>query len=180
MTSGEYAVTQTRSPEAVCAHIAQRIQETVGDHRYRMWFDRTAQLDYEGSEQRLHVTVPNSFVADWIGRKFRDEITMAASEATGNEVDLAVRIAPESFNHACDIRLKRSWSAQAMNLPLRLRSVWSMTMLRLPTLCSFTAAAVWERRIYFRAFVSACSKSIRALAFATSLASSSPTITSRR
>jgi len=90
-------VTQVRSPEAINARIAQQIYDTVGEHRYRMWFDRSARLDYEDDQKRLHITVPNGFVADWIGRKFRDDITAAAAEATGDSVDLAVRVAPDSF-----------------------------------------------------------------------------------
>src|SRR5690606_25647679 len=43
------------------------------------------------------IDVPNQFVADRLGRKFRDELHEAASNELGETVNLAFRIDPGSF-----------------------------------------------------------------------------------
>lgn len=83
--------------ESVCARIAQHLAKSVGERRYHMWFDRTARFDYQHDRRRLEVLVPNSFVADWIGRHFKEDLHRAARHELGEAVDLQVQIKPDAF-----------------------------------------------------------------------------------
>lgn len=90
-------MTTTSSDRSVCARIAQRLAKSVGPVRYNRWFDRTARFDFDDTGRRLRVEVPNRFVADWIGRHFREDLSRIAGEEVGGEIDLDVLIRPESF-----------------------------------------------------------------------------------
>jgi len=87
------------SAQAVTARIAQRLAGQVGQHRFNMWFDRSARLQYRssGDDRQLDVAVPNPFVLDWIDRHFREELCRAAAEEVGNPVALLLHIEPQSF-----------------------------------------------------------------------------------
>lgn len=88
------------SQETVCARIAQRLEDAVGPYRYGMWFDRSARLNYSDHPHRLEVSVPNRFVAEWIGRNFQDELRVAASDELGGPVELHVNVDPKPFEKA--------------------------------------------------------------------------------
>ncbi len=90
-------VAMTTSPNAVCARIARRLADRVGPHRYNMWFDRSARLDYHDNDRRLEVAVPNDFVADWIGRNFQEHLREAASFELGDACGVEVRVDPCQF-----------------------------------------------------------------------------------
>lgn len=62
-----------------------------------MWFDRSARFDYDHGRARLEVSVPNRFVADWIGRHFEQDLTEAAHHELGQPVGLSVRVDPTRF-----------------------------------------------------------------------------------
>ncbi len=85
------------SPDIVSSRIARRLAEVVGPHRYQMWFDRSARLDYRDQHHRLNVVVPNRFIADWIGRNFQQALQDAARHEVGCEVDLTVNVDPVPF-----------------------------------------------------------------------------------
>ncbi len=85
------------SPDIVSSRIARRLAQTVGLHRYQMWFDRSARLDYRDQQHRLEVVVPNRFIADWIGRHFQQALQDAARDEVGCEVDLTVNVDPVPF-----------------------------------------------------------------------------------
>ena len=86
--------------ESITARIAQRLAAAVGPQRYTMWFDRAAQFAYRNSQNRLEVTVPNRFVADWIGRHFESDLLSAARQEVGQNVDVAVQVEPDRFADA--------------------------------------------------------------------------------
>ena len=90
-------VKATSSSETVCARIAQRLADNVGSWRYNMWFGKSVRMRYSDQHRRLDIDVPNQFVADRLGRKFRDELHEAASNELGETVNLAFRIDPGSF-----------------------------------------------------------------------------------
>jgi chromosomal replication initiator protein len=81
----------------LCARIAQRLANSVGEKRYSMWFDRTAKLQYQPEHHRLDVVVPNRFVAEWITRHFEPDLRRAACSEAGAAVDLCVQIDPSHF-----------------------------------------------------------------------------------
>jgi len=77
---------------SVAARIADRLAQSVGSHRYNMWFNRSARFDYDRNRHRLEVKVPNRFVADWIGRHFKRQLHEAAEQELGDSVDLNVHV----------------------------------------------------------------------------------------
>lgn len=89
--------TATSSQASITARIADRLADCVGPQRYRMWFGRSARLDYHDAKHRLEVSVPNRFVADWISRHFQEDLRQAASREVGQSIDLAVSVSPELF-----------------------------------------------------------------------------------
>lgn len=91
--------TTVASQGTVCARVAQRLAQSVGNHRYNMWFDRSARLGWDEQQRRLDVSVPNRFVADWIDRNFQTELWRALRHELGEDVDLKVRVDPQGFQH---------------------------------------------------------------------------------
>lgn len=72
-----------------------------------MWFDQSAQFDYDDNDPAdpagpgtLRVAVPNRFIADGIDRHFHDALEEAAQQEIGERVHLDVQIAPERFTIA--------------------------------------------------------------------------------
>lgn len=62
-----------------------------------MWFDRSARMNYHDETQQLHVAVPNRVVADWIDRNFREQLSRAAAQETGQTVAISLCIEPGAF-----------------------------------------------------------------------------------
>ena len=83
--------------QALTARIAERLADSVGEHRFRMWFDRSAHLAYEDDQRTLKVTAPNRLVADWIDRNFRPQLEAAARAAVSHEVTITLSIDAGAF-----------------------------------------------------------------------------------
>jgi chromosomal replication initiator protein len=81
-----------------------------------MWFDRSARLDYDGIDRRLDVSVPNDFVADWIGRNFSEHLREAATTELGEACGVAVRVDPYQFAHE-DTATRTSSETEACEHP---------------------------------------------------------------
>ncbi len=62
-----------------------------------MWFDRSARMNYHDETRQLHVAVPNRVVADWIDRNFREQLSRAAAQETGQTVAISLCIEPGAF-----------------------------------------------------------------------------------
>ena len=92
-------MTTATAEKNICARISRRVASVVGTQRYRMWFDRSAKLDYRESDQRLDVTVPNRFVADWISKHFLDDLRRAVSEEIGKPISLNLLVRCDQFAH---------------------------------------------------------------------------------
>lgn len=81
----------------VCAKIAEHLAQSVGPQRYKLWFNGSARLEYQDENRRLRISVPNRFVADWIGRHFQQHLRDAAQREVGADVNLDVHVDPSSF-----------------------------------------------------------------------------------
>lgn len=88
----------TSSADIVCARIAKRLADSVGQWRYRMFFPRSAKLQFhDGDPRRVDVQVANRFVADRMGRGLERDLRAAVVHEVGEQVDLNFCITPEAF-----------------------------------------------------------------------------------
>ncbi len=84
--------------ESVCADgrvmkdVLATLQERIGPGKYNAWFRHGARLAIE--ENRVRVSVPNTFTANWIEAHFHRDIAAAAAEQTGEQVEVVVAIDP--------------------------------------------------------------------------------------
>ena len=67
----------------VDAQIADLLREGLGQQKYAMWFDGTAQIAYDHDAHALRVTVPNQFTSSWIERHFAADLRAAVKSVTG-------------------------------------------------------------------------------------------------
>ncbi len=88
--------TAVSSQQDVGAHVARRLAEQVGARKYAMWFDRSARFDVR-DDGGLTVTVPNRFIADWIGKNFTEDLRIAAGDALGENTAVELRVEPDRF-----------------------------------------------------------------------------------
>ena len=65
------------------SRIADSLRDSLGQQKFAMWFDGTAQLAYDQATNALRVTVPNQFTSTWIERHFSADLRAAAESATG-------------------------------------------------------------------------------------------------
>lgn len=86
----------------VAVRVADRVAASIGPRRYAMWFDRSARFDLRDGGATLGVTVPNRFVADWIGKHFQADLLDAARALLGEDVAVAVEVEPEGFPGRAD------------------------------------------------------------------------------
>ncbi|MBM4112825.1 MAG: AAA family ATPase [Phycisphaerae bacterium] len=78
------------SDDGAVAEIAGRLRTALGSQRYRLWFDGGARMRVDGSEVRVEATT--QFVADWIGRNFRQELETAARAALGEQASVRLGV----------------------------------------------------------------------------------------
>ena len=77
------------------ARLCEDLAERLGPTRFGLWFERTAQLDLKAD--RLCITVPTRFHADWIDRHFREDLRSAAARTSGSDLSLELTVEPEAF-----------------------------------------------------------------------------------
>lgn len=77
------------------ARLCEDLAERLGPTRFGLWFERTARLDLKAD--RLRVTVPTRFHADWIDRHFREDLRTAAARTSGSDLALELTVEPEAF-----------------------------------------------------------------------------------
>ncbi|MCL2648148.1 MAG: hypothetical protein FWD61_14240, partial [Phycisphaerales bacterium] len=68
--------------------VCRLLQEKIGSDRYDLWFDRKTRLALVGNA--LVIEAGNAFSADWIRRKFLQELAAAAREAAGRMLEVSV------------------------------------------------------------------------------------------
>ena len=83
----------------VCAHdqptraILASLQQRIGPQKFNAWFKHGTSLSLQ--DGHVKVSAANPFIAGWIERHFRGELTAAAAEATGKRPALIVGVDPE-------------------------------------------------------------------------------------
>jgi len=73
--------------EIVCT-IREKVADRIGLNRFRTWFGDTTELRLNG--QRLDVTVPNTFVGNWISANYLKHLIAAARDVLGTEPEVSV------------------------------------------------------------------------------------------
>eukprot|EP00752_Nemacystus_decipiens_P014511 g12920.t1 len=76
--------------------IADTLRESLGQQKFAMWFDGSAQLAYDHDAKTLRVTVPNQFTRSWIERHFAADLRYAAKAAVGQSVSLELCVQQDS------------------------------------------------------------------------------------
>jgi chromosomal replication initiator protein len=80
------------------ARLNERLNDSLGAGKYRLWFANT-QLDCDCHHNRVLVTAPSRFVADWIGHHFRTDLKRIAEQELGAAVEVRID-APEPQGRA--------------------------------------------------------------------------------
>jgi len=87
-----------RRAQDVCRDVSQGLKRAVGEQRYHMWFDRSARFDFDASEQRFDVSVPNRFVAEWIGRNFESQLREQVTSVAGHDAQMQIKVDAGRFD----------------------------------------------------------------------------------
>ena len=74
------------------SRIADTLRSSLGQQKFAMWFDGTAQLNYDQAGHALRVTVPNQFTSSWIERHFSADLRAAAQTVAGEPVELELLV----------------------------------------------------------------------------------------
>lgn len=90
------------SPSDIVARINDHLIEKVGAQRVAMWFDGSANMDFDQENNRLRIAVPNRYVADWISQNFRETLSDATRNATGEAAELDLLIEPDRFTRSAN------------------------------------------------------------------------------
>lgn len=61
--------------------LADAVRSAVGEQNYQHWFSRSCRLQCR--QDRLIVSVPNPFILNWMLKRFRTELTLAAQRLLG-------------------------------------------------------------------------------------------------
>jgi chromosomal replication initiator protein len=76
--------------------VAERLQHSIGNHKYGLWFERQTQFD--ARDGALEVAARSKLVADWIGRHYGSALNEVAGEVLGNGATVTVRLRPDLFD----------------------------------------------------------------------------------
>lgn len=91
--------TTTRPVPAGVLNVAGRIETTLGQERYRKYFEGSTRLRIDGDT--LCISVPSTFYADWLGRQFGQTLRDAAASETGvDTVEVKWEVDPHAFGAA--------------------------------------------------------------------------------
>ncbi|MHC4509743.1 MAG: chromosomal replication initiator protein DnaA, partial [Planctomycetota bacterium] len=99
--------------------INEALAEKIGPQKFRIWFKNSTTLAF--SDGYLKVSVPNSFIADWIENHFSKEIRQAVRSVTGTDAKVTFTVNPELSGHqgrtALDSRSPAKTAPDARGLP---------------------------------------------------------------
>jgi chromosomal replication initiator protein len=88
----------TTSDRGVVAALQQAIAQRIGEPRYLLWFPDKTKFTWH--DEQLIVGVPNHFYKEWLHKQFADTVRAAASEVTGQPVQVRFVIDAELFQAA--------------------------------------------------------------------------------
>lgn len=91
-------MTALAATESITARLSERLAQSLGPHRFSMWFRQSAQLNYRTEQRLLEICVPNQFVADWIRRNFSDALRQVLAEELGPQADIVIRVDASLFH----------------------------------------------------------------------------------
>jgi len=80
--------------DSLVEEIRQRIADTVGPQRFKLWF-QDAKLKLH--DDLLQVGVPNLFFQEWLQAKFTDVLSQAAAQVVGQDVHVRFHVDGELF-----------------------------------------------------------------------------------
>jgi len=95
-TSDPHACRSSARPGADA--VAQRLERSIGAHKYGLWFGTQTRLSTRDGE--LEVAARSKLVADWIGRHYGPQLHEAAEEVLGGGARVSVRLRPDLFSDA--------------------------------------------------------------------------------
>jgi len=94
------ATMRAESTEHCCSHFCDELSSAIGAHRFGLWFENgTSARLRDGS---IVIEAANAYVADWIGRNFREAMQRAAEKAVGAGTTVAVEVATNELERAID------------------------------------------------------------------------------
>ncbi|MFM8944125.1 MAG: chromosomal replication initiator protein DnaA [Actinomycetota bacterium] len=76
--------------ETAWNHVSERLRSQLSETTYAMWFSGIRATDLR--EDTLELTVPSTYVRDWLTRNFLDLVRGAASEVVGRPIAIAFEI----------------------------------------------------------------------------------------
>jgi len=95
LSKEEGTVAATAAANGMAARLNEDLAQRLGPTKFGLWFERTAQLRVEND--RLRITVPTRFHADWIERHFREDLRDSAVQTSGSDLALEVAVEPLAF-----------------------------------------------------------------------------------
>ena len=122
------------------SRIVERIEEKIGPRRFRVWFKDVTRLDV--TDSCVRIDVPNSWVGTWIENHFAEEITDAAREVLGSEVQLGFTIDPSLAGTIRQPQLNRQ--AESVRQATQKPTQASATRLKAEAFQKYNEAAVIE------------------------------------
>ncbi|MFZ9881354.1 MAG: DnaA ATPase domain-containing protein, partial [Phycisphaerales bacterium] len=84
----------------LAADFERRLTKAIGPHRYGIWFGHGTTALVESKAVR--VLAANAYVADWIGKNFREAMLCAAREVAGDDATVEITVADARVDHGCD------------------------------------------------------------------------------
>lgn len=98
----------------VDSRIADSLKDSLGQQKFAMWFDGTAQLAYDHDANTLRVTVPNQFTRSWIERHFAAHLRAAAKHATGQPTELELFVVQDDSSATTGSPVTNAWVDRPM------------------------------------------------------------------
>jgi chromosomal replication initiator protein len=86
--------TASDAARAFCSELS----DAIGPHRFGLWFENGTSA--QARDGAIVVSAANAYVADWIGRNFRDAMQRAADKALGSGTVVSVEVAASDVERA--------------------------------------------------------------------------------